>query len=90
MKPEVDDKAFECVLPDGRFATMRRIKLLDMLCAWASGNSALAVLAARVVKLDGIEYTAAEWCEFDYLDIAPILIELNRRLVSANDSRGVA
>jgi hypothetical protein len=90
MKPEIDTKAFECVLPDGRFASMRPIKLLDMLAAWAAGSAAMAVLAARVTTIDGRSYSTEEWCEFDYLDHAPIIVELQRRLVSAGASRGVA
>ena len=69
MKPEIDTKAFECVLPDGRFAS---------------------ILAARVTTIDGRSYSTEEWCEFDYLDHAPIIVELQRRLVSAGASRGVA
>lgn len=90
MKPEIDSSAFECVLPNGRFATIRRIKLLDMLAAWAGGPSAMAVLAARVTTIDGKSYSAEEWCEFDYLEIAPVIGELQRRLVLAGASRGVA
>lgn len=81
---------FECVLPDGKFARVAKIKWVDIMVSQAAGPTAMAALASRCVTLDGEVKTYQQWCECEIEDIGPIIAELTRQLAAAGNKQGVA
>lgn len=69
----------EIVLPSGRFATIGRIRTIDLLVALRA-DFPEAALVASVVVIDDKPPTYAEVLDMDAEEFAPILAELTPML----------
>lgn len=78
---------WECVLPSGKFARMRTIKIGDLFASEFGAN--IPKLLARVVTVDGETLTASQFEEMDLDEGAPLVMEVANRL-SKVSHKGVA
>lgn len=78
---------WECVLPSGRFARMRSIKLMDVLATDFGSN--IPKLLSRIVTIDGETLPASEFEQMDLEEVAPLFTEMGARMARVN-LKGVA
>lgn len=96
--PKSGNGVFEIVLGSGRFVSLRRLTVSDIIFAAAvfdqqpperRANIMFNFLVLqRVMEIDGKRLSMAQVMEEDFEDLAPALNEVNRRISVSVAARG--
>ena len=82
----------EVVLPSGQFATVRTIRVSDMVAVGGEqGALMLLILAHRTTLFDGVELPFATLRDMPYVHLAPVFRALVKQLEKATKTmEGIA